>query len=626
MSSASLGKWLLNSLFETPSELASIMYQPGEEAVPGFRLVRRLGSGNFGEVWQAAAPGGTQIALKFMSLDEKGLREFRSLKLVKRVRHPNLVPIMAYWVKDADGNILEDAESEEEVRHSDKVSETLVAADLRHLNREPRSGPTELIVAMGLGDKSLYDRLVECQDEGKPSIPADELLAYMHATASALDYLNHPVHDPRWGRAAIQHRDVKPQNVLIVGGAAQVCDYGLARALDDTRGTCSLSPAYAAPESFDGKVCAQTDQYSLAVTYVELRTGNLPFHDTSLMGILKAHRTGDLDLTKLTGPEQAVIKRATAANPDHRYPSCQAMVAALQDAMSQRPEPARRATWIWVAASLLIAVPAALFAVLRWFPSVNVPAGFEADAGASAVAVGGMHYYDRISRVLPSGTRVPFVLIDQKPGSELGTFYIMETKVWNDLFREFAVESPDALKSSAWQRGAETADQELATDDPRLPAVRMTALEAHRFAEWLGGALPSAKQWDTAAGLFLDDAAAGPFLEPPDGTPPSVAVGRRASGPLPVGEAPDDVSPFGCRDMAGNGLEWTRTIDDNPSQALSNREIPNVVEDDLIVLRGRSYASGRPLQYDDLRGLSEVQAHDEGSPEIGLRVVLVPEF
>ena len=601
------------------------MYQPGEEAVPGFRLVRRLGSGNFGEVWQAAAPGGTQIALKFMSLDEKGLREFRSLKLVKRVRHPNLVPIMAYWVKDADGNILEDAESEEEVRHSDKVSETLVAADFRHLNREPRSGPTELIVAMGLGDKSLYDRLTECQDEGKTSIPVDELLAYMHATASALDYLNHPVHDPRWGRAAIQHRDVKPQNVLIVGGAAQVCDYGLARALDDTRGTCSLSPAYAAPESFDGKVCAQTDQYSLAVTYVELRTGNLPFHDTSLMGILKAHRSGDLDLTKLTAPEQSVIKRATAANPDERYPSCQAMVAALQDALSQRPEPPRRATWLWVAASLLIAVPAALFAIQRWFPSVHLPAGFEADSEAKAVPIGGTHYYDRISRVLPSGTRVPFVLVEQTPGSELRTFYMMETKVWNELFQEFAAETPDALKGDDWRRGAEAGGQELGVDNPRLPAVRMTAMEAYRFSEWLGGDLPSIKQWDTAAGLYLDELGDGPFVSPPNGEAPRIAVDRRASGPLPVGEAPDDVSPFGCRDMAGNGFEWTRTIDDNPSQALSNREVPNLVEDDLVVLRGRSYASARPLHYDDLRGLSETQAHDEGSPEIGLRVVIVPE-
>jgi formylglycine-generating enzyme required for sulfatase activity len=438
--------------------------------------------------------------------------------------------------------------------------------------------------------------------------------------------LNHPVHDPRWGRAAIQHRDVKPQNVLIVGGAAQVCDYGLARALDDTRGTCSLSPAYAAPESFDGKVCAQTDQYSLAVTYVELRTGNLPFHDTSLMGILKAHRTGDLDLTKLTGPEQAVIKRATAANPDDRYPSCQAMVAALQEAMSQRPEPARKSAWLWVAASLLVVVPVALFAVQHWFPSVHVPAGFEADSGANAVRIGGTHYYDRISRVLPSGTRVPFVLVAQKPGSELRTFYIMETKVWNELFQEFASESPDALESDDWRRGAEAGGHDLGVENPRLPAVRMTAMEAHRFAEWLGGALPSTKQWDTAAGLYLDETGNGPFLSLASGEAPHIAVDRRTSGPLPVGEAPDDVSPFGCREMAGNGLEWTRTIDDNPSQELSNREIPNLVEDDLVVLRGRSYASARPLHYDDLRGRSEMQSNDEGSPEIGLRVVVVPEL
>ena len=601
------------------------MYQPGEEAVPGYRLVRRLGSGNFGEVWQAAAPGGTQVALKFMSLDDKGLREFRSLKLVKRIRHPNLVPLMAYWVKDADGNILEDAETEEEVEQPPKVAETLVASAVRDMHRPRGSGPTELIVAMGLGDKSLYDRLAECQDKGHTCIPADELLTYMHQAASALDYLNHPVTDPRWSRAAIQHRDVKPQNILIVGGAAQVCDYGLARALDDTRNTCSLSPAYAAPESFEGKICSQTDQYSLAVSYIELRTGNLPFHDKSLMGILKAHRTGDLDLSELSPAEQAVIKRATSANPDERYPSCKAMVAALEEAITPQQKPPQRATWLWVSAGILLLVPVALFAIQRVIsPAVNLPEGFVADTGAKKIAVGAEHFYDRIARVLPSGLRVPFVLIPEGHGGDLRSFYMMETKVWNGLVEEFAAANSSTMKDSQWRLGAMVNKDDLGVDNKQMPAFRMTAMEAHQLAEWLGGRLPSARQWDTAAGLFVEGAGNGPFAGSASGEP-RVAVGRRDVGPMAVGEAADDVNHFGCRDMAGNGLEWTRTIDDNPSEALANREIPNLVEDDLIVLRGRSYASARPLLYEDLRSLSETQKHHEPSPEISFRVVVVPD-
>src|SRR5262249_19039084 len=141
-----------------------------------------------------------------------------------------------------------------------------------------RGKASEFLIAMGLGDKNLLDRLRECRRQGEPGIPPAELLTYMEDAARALDYLNQPTHDLGRGPVAIQHCDIKPQNILIVGGAAQVCDFGLARVLQDVRVSTAVgSAAYMAPEVLrDGKPSPTTDQYSLAVSYVELRTGSLP--------------------------------------------------------------------------------------------------------------------------------------------------------------------------------------------------------------------------------------------------------------------------------------------------------------------------------------------------------------
>ncbi len=291
--------------------------------MPGYRLEEFLGQGGFGEVWKVTAPGGTEAALKIISLSGKqGLKEFRALRLVKRIRHPNLVPIFAYWLKDGAGNLIDDvdaslAELEKRVAPVSSVAATLVLGT----EETETSYPVEILMAMGLCEKDLAKRLEECQQEGLSGIPVQELLGYMEDAARAIDYLNRPKPSPGMESFAIQHCDIKPFNIMIVGGAVQVCDFGLARMLGDVRKTASTTGtiAYMAPECLTNNAPSQaTDQYSLALTYVELRTGKLPYATESFGEIIKAVARGNLDLSLLPPAEQTVIRRATALEPNQR--------------------------------------------------------------------------------------------------------------------------------------------------------------------------------------------------------------------------------------------------------------------------------------------------------------------
>jgi serine/threonine protein kinase len=288
-------------------------------------LDRFLGRGGFGEVWKATAPGGIPCALKIISLNsQQGLKEFRALRLVKEIRHPNCVPISAFWLKDQNGR--------------------LVSEDTDASRFQSQGG--ELIIAMGLGDRNLFDRFRECVEREMVGIPFGELLRYMEEAAKAIDFLNQPTHDLGAGPVSIQHCDIKPQNILLVGGSVQVCDFGLARVLSDEvrrNSEAAGTYAYMPPEQMQNRPSKSTDQYSLALSYMELRTGKLPFPSTSIYAVMQAKLNGELDFSALPSNEQAILQRATALDPDKRFGSTEEMVEALRDAnrrsIPRRPRP-----------------------------------------------------------------------------------------------------------------------------------------------------------------------------------------------------------------------------------------------------------------------------------------------
>ena len=275
--------------------MSRIRLEAGIEPFPGLRLVQLRGRGGFAEVWEAEDAHGNLIAVKFMASRNasSSVKEMRIIQAVQKLCH----------------------------RHLLRIADVL-------------SIPDYIVVAMELADGSLLDVLECYQAEYQTALPALLVAGYLKQAALALDFLNARRHNFDGRQVGFMHCDVKPSNLLLMGQVVKLADFGLSTPLVSHQANYSRAGTldFAAPEVHRGQLSETSDQYSLAVSYYHLRTGQFPFpHPPAGFNRAYSYSRPAPDLTQIPTGERRILERALDLEPHNRYPSCIAFMKAMND-------------------------------------------------------------------------------------------------------------------------------------------------------------------------------------------------------------------------------------------------------------------------------------------------------
>ena len=188
------------------------------------------------------------------------------------------------------------------------------------------------------------ESLAEHLDAHRDLTPA-RVVELLEPLVEALDY----AHEQK-----VVHRDIKPANIMLrTDGSPVLMDFGLAAEARDQgsrhgkTGEMEISGtlAYMSPEQIKGKRPRKAmDLYSLAATAYEMLGGNPPFFrgDTAAIYQQIIHEPVE-PLERWGDPVDRVLVQALAKDPDDRYPSAGAFLAALGEAISGTGPSARSA-------------------------------------------------------------------------------------------------------------------------------------------------------------------------------------------------------------------------------------------------------------------------------------------
>jgi serine/threonine protein kinase len=266
-----------------------------------YDLVRKIGSGGMSSVFKAIdRESDRSVAVKVLppGLDEEEsfkARFEREARILMRLRHPNIVPILDFGEVDGVYYIV------------------MPLMEVGTLRERINSGPL------------------------KPEEGAN----IVRQIAEALQY----AHD-----MDLVHRDVKPSNILLdEDGNAWLSDFGTARVLDATANLTGSSligtPQYMSPEQARGDpVTPLADVYALGVVLYQMSTGQLPFNAESPLAIAMKHASEPLPHPNAINPNLPeaiahVLIKALEKRPEDRYPSATSLSGAFQQALDDVYDP-----------------------------------------------------------------------------------------------------------------------------------------------------------------------------------------------------------------------------------------------------------------------------------------------
>lgn len=383
------------------------------------------------------------------------------------------------------------------------------------------------------------------------------------------------------------HRDVKPENVLLVDGdlrRPKLTDFGIAKALEAetfTRTSMALgTPEYVAPEQMRdaAHVDGRADLYSVGVLLYELVTGKRPAGRFRLPGEIRPELAGELDKLVDTLLQPEVSDRPASARAVRQS---LAAIAAAKVVAAHRAQPAAgpaaRERTDPTATSPPVGGPPP--------PESVVAEGARPEVGKqrsalnpawlllAVIALGGpvAVWYTQLEQIAPPDmVRVPAGMFwygcnygvvpycdrDEEPGQRvtLGEFWIDRTEVTVDAYgkcvRAGRCTRPGTGGWCNWGK----------SERGNHPINCVDWYQAKAYCAWAGKRLPTEEEWEKASRgtdgrkyPWGNQTASCRYAVMADG---GVRGCGRAST-WPVGSKPEGASPYGALDMGGNVWEWT---------------------------------------------------------------------
>lgn len=272
---------------------------PNEIRLGKYILQRKLGEGNYAEVWLA---------------QDVSLERPVALKLLKPI-----------WMTDAEARVR-------------FLREARVLANLHHPRIawvwELGEEHGRAFIAMRYVDGVSLDRLI--QQKGR--MEWDEALRIVAEAGEGLEFAH---------RKELVHRDIKPQNILVSAEEGVVLtDFGLVRALEGSEAATRThvimgTPYYMAPEIWDGQPSGPgADQYALACVLVEMLTGRPLFEAPNSSAIMKKHFQPVQLPADLPAARRAALLKALSEKPEERWSGLGEWIQALRVVSTavQKPE------------------------------------------------------------------------------------------------------------------------------------------------------------------------------------------------------------------------------------------------------------------------------------------------